>query len=153
MHFSVAGSKTFEVAANNFGRLPRFWPDAVFLARPLVSRLDVPFAQEQDIEDYLESLADWANDPDEELRTEYAPGAIMLINPFRAPTVTAISRRITDKRYLDRRGVLANAWSSGKTRANLSYDLTHWLAKTPSWWPDLDFEVEPCNALFYVATH
>eukprot|EP00170_Pyropia_yezoensis_P000116 contig_992_g117 len=56
--FRVGQVETFVVAANNFGRLRRLWPLAVFLARDLAERLDVPIAEDHGLEEYLAMLAD-----------------------------------------------------------------------------------------------
>jgi len=42
--FPVHQMGTFEVAAKNFGRLRRAWPEAVFLSRRTATELSVPFA-------------------------------------------------------------------------------------------------------------
>jgi len=47
---------TLEVAANNFGRLRRAWPEAVFLWRRTAKEVSVPFAQEAGMEEYLDEL-------------------------------------------------------------------------------------------------
>jgi len=44
---------TFKVAANNFGRLRRAWPEAVFLSRRTATELSVPFDEEAGMEDNL----------------------------------------------------------------------------------------------------
>jgi len=51
--FPVHQMGTFEVAANNFGRLRRAWPEAVFLSRRTATEFSVPLAQEAGMEDYL----------------------------------------------------------------------------------------------------
>jgi len=40
-----------ELAANNFGRLRRAWPEAVFLSRRMVKELSVPFARKAGMEE------------------------------------------------------------------------------------------------------
>jgi len=54
--FPVHRMGTFEVAANNFGRLRRAWPEAVFLSRRTAKELSVPIAQEAGMEEYLDEL-------------------------------------------------------------------------------------------------
>jgi len=54
--FPVHQMGIFEVAANNFGRLRRACPEAVFQSRRPVKELSVPFAQEAGMEEYLDEL-------------------------------------------------------------------------------------------------
>ena len=42
--FPVHQKGTFEVAAKNFGRLRRAWPEAVSLSRRMAQELSVPFS-------------------------------------------------------------------------------------------------------------
>ncbi|GAB0495572.1 hypothetical protein MMPV_006874 [Pyropia vietnamensis] len=102
--------------SNNFGRLRRVWPTAVFLPRSLADRLDVPFAQEGGLEDYLEQLANSASsvrDWDHSLMSHLVAGGV-------SPAVSA-----------SRRAYLAPAWASGLTRAPMHFNLSRWLPKTP----------------------
>ncbi|GAB0494442.1 hypothetical protein MMPV_005735 [Pyropia vietnamensis] len=149
--FPVGGLDTFVVASNNFGRLRRVWPTAVILPRSLADRLDVPFAQEGGLEDYLEQLANSASsvrDWDHSLVSHPSPAAFP--RPFRPPSYRL--RLMADSAVLERRTYLAPAWASGLTRAPMHFNLSRWLSKTPTWWVDNLPVIETPFAVSYVAS-
>ncbi|GAB0497117.1 hypothetical protein MMPV_008440 [Pyropia vietnamensis] len=151
LEFPVGGIDTFVVAANNFGRLRRVWPSAVFLPRSLADHLDVPFAQEGGLEEYLEQLASSAALPvgwDHGLVS--FPSLPALPRPFRPPSCHL--RLMADSAVLERRAYLAPAWASGLTRAPAQFNLGRWLPKTPAWWVDSLPVIETPFAVPYVAS-
>lgn len=85
--FPVGRTETFVVAANNFGRIRRLRPSAVFLERRLASRLDVPFAQEEGFESYLSTLLERALSMSGAPQTAFGPrpGMADVPTPFRDP--------------------------------------------------------------------
>eukprot|EP00170_Pyropia_yezoensis_P000481 contig_2495_g482 len=107
--FRVGNTETFVVAANNFGRLRRLRPTAVFLERTLADRLDVPMAEEPGMEGYLTTLADkaWSDWGPPELG--FGPSTASVPNPFRDPSTAVRHRRMADTLVIERHGPLAPA--------------------------------------------
>lgn len=134
LSFPVGTTQTFVVAANNFGRLRRLWPSAVFLERELAQRLDVPIAEEPGMEKYLGKLADKAEGHGPKSVLGLGSVISVLPNPFRDPVTSVRPRRTLDVRSIERRGLLAPAWVGGLVRARPFFDLTRWLPRRPSWW-------------------
>jgi len=77
---------TFEVAANNFGRLRRAWPRAVFLSCLTATELSVPFVLEAGIEEYLHELIERAHEAEHAVAEKKHSRTVALISPFRAPS-------------------------------------------------------------------
>lgn len=100
MMFQVQSCETFEVAANNFGRLRRSWMEAVFLERSLATRLAVPFAFEPGMGEYLEELVGYATTPRWELDTTRGPEPPLLEFPFRTQSQVAVHHWGQENRYL-----------------------------------------------------
>ena len=69
--FPVLQMGTFEVAANNFGRLRRAWPEAVFLSLRTASELSVPFAQEAGMEEYLDELIEVSHEAEKAVEEKF----------------------------------------------------------------------------------
>jgi len=88
---------TFEVAANNFGRLRRAWPEAVFLSRRTATELSVPFAQEAGMEEYLDELIEAAQEAEHAVEEKFDARTLALTSPFSGaevcPRPSARSRR------------------------------------------------------------
>ena len=100
---------TFEVAANNFGRLRRAWPEAVFLSRRMAIELSVPFAQEAGMEDYLEELIEVAREAEHTVEEKLAARTLALTSPFRAPSYASAHRRAQHAARITSRGLLPTA--------------------------------------------
>lgn len=150
LELSIGTTETFVVAANNIGRLRRLWPQAVFLPRELAERLDLPFAQEAELETYLGELADRAESSqvlDHEAAEE--PSTPAVPRQLRRPVYRI--RHAADMAVLERRGCLAPAWGSGLTRAPPHFDLTRWVPRQPKWWCSEVPVVETPFAVSYVA--
>jgi len=114
----------FEVAANNFGRLRRAWPEAVFLSRRTATELSVPFAQEAGMEDYLEELIEAAREAENAVEEKFDARTLALTSPFRAPSYAPAHRRAQDAARITSRGLLPTAWCSGVIRAPRRFDLS-----------------------------
>ena len=83
--FPVHQMWTFEVAANNFGRLRGAWPEAIFLSRRTATELSVPFAQEAGMEQYLHELIEAAHEAEHAVDETFDARTLALTSPFRAP--------------------------------------------------------------------
>lgn len=150
--FPVRKNEQFVVAAKNFGRLRCLWPSALFLERGLPDRLDVPFAEEPDLEDNLVSLAGRAESTAGPLDFGYGPAMSELPNLFRDPVTTARPPRALDISFLERRGVLAPAWGCSVARARGYFDLKRWFPSCPRWWKDFGPSLETLPSVNYVTT-
>jgi len=84
--FPVHKMGTFEVAANNFGRLRRAWPEAVFLSRRTAKELSVPFAQEVGMEEYPDELNEASHEAEHSVEETFDARTLALTSPFRAPS-------------------------------------------------------------------
>lgn len=71
--FPLTNCETFEAAANNFGRLRRSWPRAVFLERDVADRLSVPLAKEPGLAPYLDWILAEAAAPRREMEMSQGP--------------------------------------------------------------------------------
>jgi len=107
--FRVHRMGTFEVAANNFGRLRRAWPEAVFLSRRTATELSVPFAQEAGMEDYLEELIEAAREAEHAVEEKFDALTLALTSPFRAPSYASAHRRAQHAARITSRGLLPTA--------------------------------------------
>jgi len=115
--FPVHQMGTFEVAANNFGRLRRAWPEAVFLSRRAATELSVPFAQEAGMEEYLDELIEAAQEAEHAVEETFDARTLALTSLFRAPSYAPAHRRAQDAARISSRGLLPTAWCSGVIRA------------------------------------
>jgi len=115
--FPVHQMGTFEVAANNFGRLRRAWPEAVFWSCRTATELSVPFAQEAGMEDYLEELIEAAREAEPAVEEKFDARTLALTSPFRAPSYALAHRRAKDAARITSRGLLSTAWCSGVIQA------------------------------------
>jgi len=132
--FPVHQMWTFEVAANNFGRLRRAWPEAVFLSRCTATELSVPFSQEAGMEDYLEELIEAAREAKHAVEETFDARTLALTSPFRVPSYAPAHRRAQDAACITSRGLLPTAWCSGDIRAPRHFYLSRWLPRCPRWW-------------------
>ena len=94
--FPVDQMGTFEVAANNFGRLRRAWPEAVFLSRRTAKELSVLFAQEAGMEEYLDELIEASHEAEQAVEAQFDARTVALTFPFRAPSFAPAHRRAQD---------------------------------------------------------
>jgi len=122
--FPVHQMGTFEVAANNFGRLRRAWREAVFLSRRTSTELSVPFAQDAGMEDYLEELIEAAREAAHAVEEKFDARTLALTSPVRAPSYASAHRRAQDAARTTSRGLLPTAWCSGVIRAPRHFDLS-----------------------------
>jgi len=142
---------TFEVAANNFGRLRRAWPEAVFLSRRTATELSVPFAQEAGMEEYLDELIKAAREAEHAVEEKFDARTLALTSPFRAPSYAPAHRRAQDAARITSRGLLPTACCSGVIRAPRHFDLSRWFPRSPRWWLNLGVWMEMPFALSYMA--
>jgi len=149
--FPVHQMGTFEVAANNFGRLRRAWPEAVFLSRRKATELSVPFAQEAGMEDYLEELIEAAREAEHAVEEKFDARTLALTSPFRAPSYAPAHRRAQDAARITSRGLLPTAWCSGFIRAPRHFDFSRWFPRYPRWWLNRGVWMEMPYAVSYMA--
>jgi len=149
--FPVHQMGTFEVAANNFGRLRRGWPEAVFLSRRTATELSVPFTQEAGMEDYLEELIEAAGEAEHAVEEKFDGRTLALTSPFRAPSHAPAHRRAQDAARITSRGLLPTAWCSGVIRALRHFDLSRWFPRYPRWWLHRGVWMKMPYALSYMA--
>jgi len=149
--FPVHQMGTFEVAANNFGRLRRAWPEAVFLSRRTAMELSVPFAQEAGMEEYLDELIEAAQEAEHAVEEKFDARTLALTSPFRAPSYAPAHRRAQDAARISSRGLLPTAWCSGVIRAPRHLDLSRWFPRYPRWWLNRGVWMEMPYALSYMA--
>jgi len=149
--FPVHQMGTFEVAANNFGRLRRAWPEAVFLSRRTATELSVPFSQEAGMEKYLDELIEAAHEAEQAVEEPIQAGTLALTSPFRAPSYAPAHRRAYDAARIWSRGKLPAAWCSGVIWAPRHFDLSRWFLRYPRWWLNRGVWMEMPYALLYMA--
>jgi len=149
--FPVHRMGTFEVAANNFGRLRRAWPEAVFLSRRTATELSVLFAQEAGMEDYLEELIEEAREAEHAVEEKFDARTLALTSPFLAPSYAPAHRRAQDAARIASRGLLPTAWCSGVIRAPRHFDMSRWFPRYPRWWLNCGVWMEMSYALSYMA--
>lgn len=145
--FSVVRIETFVVAANNFGRLRRLWPSAVFLPRSLADGLNVAVAEEPGMKDYLVKLADKAERGDGPPLLGSGRSISELPNRFRCPSTAVRPLRVADATSLKRRGLLAPTCGGCLVRARAYFALKRWLPSRPSWWVEYGPSVETPQSL------
>jgi len=129
--FPVHQMGTFEVAANNFGRLRRAWPEAVFLSRRTTTELSVPFSQEAGMEEYLDALIEAACEAEHAVEEKFDARTLALTAPFRAPSYAPAHRRAQDAARITSRGLLPTVWCSGVIRAPRHFDMSRWFPRYP----------------------
>jgi len=149
--FPVRQMGTFEVAANNFGRLRRAWPEAVFLSHRTATELSVPFAQEAGMEYYLEELIEAAREAEHAVEEKFDARTLALTSPFRAPSYAPAHRRAQAAARITSRGLLPTAWCSGVIRAPRHFDSSQWFPRYPRWWLNRGVLMEMPYALSYMA--
>jgi len=94
--FPVHQMRTFEVAATNFGRLRRAWPEAVFLSRRTATELSVPSAQEVGMQEYPDELIEAAHEAEHAVEERFDARTLALTSRFRAPSYAPAHRRAQD---------------------------------------------------------
>jgi len=124
LFFPVQKMGTFEVAANNFGRLRRAWPEAVFLSRRTASEFSVPFAQEAGMEEYLDELIEVSQEVEHAVEEKFDARTVALTSPFRARSYAPAHRCAQDAARISSRVLLPTAWCSGVIRAPRHFDLS-----------------------------
>ena len=146
--FPVPNCGSFEVAANNFGRLRRAWPEAVFLSRAVAAELSVPFAQEARMDDYLDGLIKAASGSEQELQDDKVAVALHTMScPFRAPSYPSAHRRAHDAAVVVSKGLIPTDWCASVVGAPGHFDLSRWFPKRPSWrqdrgiWSEVPYDV------------
>jgi len=149
--FPVHQMGTFEVDANNFGRLRRAWPEAVFLSRGTATELSVPFAREAGMENNLDELIEAAREAKHAVEEKFDARTLALTSPFRAPSCAPAHRRAQDAVRITSRGLLPTAWCSGFIRAPRHLDLSRWFPRYPRWWLNRGVWMEMPYALSYMA--
>jgi len=107
--FPVHQMGTFEVAANNFGRLRRAWPDAIFLSRRTATELSVPFAQEAGMEEYFDELIEASHEAEHAVEETFDARTLASPSPFRAPIYAPAHRRAQDAARISSRALLPTA--------------------------------------------
>jgi len=141
---------TFEVAANNFGRLHRAWPEAVFLSRRTATELSVPFDKETGMEEYLDELIEAARVAEHAVEENFDARTLALTCPFRAPSYAPAHRRAEDEARITSRGLRSTAWCSGVIRAPRHFDLRRWFPRYLRWWLNRGVWMEMPYALSYM---
>jgi len=140
-----------KVAANNFGRLRRAWPEAVFLSHRTAKELSVLFSQEAGMEEYLDELIEASNEAEHAVEENVDARTVTLTSPFRAPSYAPAHRRAQDAARISSRGLLPNAWCSGVIRAPRHFDFSRWFPRYPLWWLNRGVWMKMPYALSYLA--
>jgi len=149
--FPVHQTGTFEVAAINFGRLRRDWPEAVFLSRRTATEVSVPFSQEAGMEEYLDELIEAARKAEHAVEETFDARTLALTSSFRAPRYAPANRRAQVAARISSRGLLPTDWCSGVIRAPRHFDLLRWFPHYPRWWLNRGVWMEMPYALRYMA--
>jgi len=149
--FRVHQMGTFQVAANNFGRPRRVWPQAVFLSRRTATELSVPFAQDAGMEEDLDELIEADCEAELSVEEKLEPRTLALSSPFRAQSYAPAHRRAQDAARISSRGLLPTAWCSGVIRAPRHFDLSRWFPRYPRWWLNRGVWMEMPYALSLLA--
>jgi len=150
LFFPVHQMGTFEVFANNFGRLRRALLEAVFLSRRTATELSVSFAQQAGMEDYLDELIEAAREAEHAVEM-FDARTLVLTSPSRAPSYAPAHRRAHDAARITSRGLLPTAWCSGVIRAPRHFDLSRWFPRYPRRWLNRGVWMEMPYALSYMA--
>jgi len=148
--FPVHQMGTIEVAANNFGRLRRAWPEAVFLSHRKATELSVPFAQDAGMEEYLDELIEASQEVEHAVEGKFDARTLALNSPFRAPSYAPDHRHAQDAARISSRGLLPTDWCSGVMRAPRHLDLSRWFPRYPRLWLNLGVRMEVPYALSYM---
>jgi len=123
--FPVPNCESFEVAANNLGRLRRARPEAVLRARSVADELSVRFAQEAGMDEYLDGLIKAAGGSDQELQDDKVAVALPMIScPIRATSFPSAHWRAHDAAVRVSEGLIPTAWCSSVVRAPRHLDLS-----------------------------
>jgi len=149
--FPVHQMGTFKVAANNFGRLRRAWPEAVFLSRRTATELSVPSDEEAGMEEYLYELIEASHKAEHAVEEKFDARTLALTSPFRALSYASAHRRAQDAARISSRGLLPTASCSSVIRAPRHFDLTRWFPRYPRWWLNRGVWMEMPYALSYSA--
>jgi len=139
------------VAAKNFGRLRRAWPEAVFLSRRMAQELSVPFSQEAGTEEYLDELVEVSHEAEHAVEDMFYARTVALTSPFRAPSFVPAHRPAQDAARISSRALLPTAWCSGVMRAPRHLDLSRWFPRYPRWWFNRGMGMEMPYALSNLA--
>jgi len=131
--FPVHPMGTFEVVANNVGRLRRAWPEAVLLSRRMAKELSVLFAQEAGMEEHLDGNFEVSHEAEHVVEESFDARTVALTSPFRAPSYAPAHRRAQDAARISSRGLLLTAWCSGVIRAPRHFDSSRWFPRYPHW--------------------
>jgi len=142
---------TFEVAANNFGRLRQAWPEAVFFSRGLAEELSASFAQEAGMEEYLDELIEVSQEAEHAVEEIFDARTVALASPFRAPMYAPAHRRAQDTARISSRGLLPTACCSGFIRAPRHFGFSRWFPRYPRWWLNRGVWIEMPYAMSYLA--
>ena len=149
--FPVHQMGTFEIAANNFGRLRRAWPEAVFLSRRTATESSVPFAQGAGMEEYLDELIEVVHEAEHAVEEKFDARTLALTSPFRAPSYAPAHRRAQDAARVSSRGLLPTAWCFGVIWSPRHFDLSRWFPRCARWWLNCGVWMEMPYALSYLS--
>ena len=149
--FPVHQMGTSEVSANNFGRLRRAWPEALFLSRRTAKELSVPFSQEAGMGEYLDDLIEASQEVEHAVEEKFNARTVAMTSPFRAPGYAHAHRRSQDAARVSSRGLLPTAWCSGFIRAPRHFDWSRWFPRYPRWWLNRGVWMEMPYVLSYLA--
>ena len=152
--FPVPKTGTFEVAANNWCRLLRAWPKAVFGPRLLVHELSVPIVHDEGQEPYLEDLVHLSSgsptaesDDNDNPPEEFLPSSQGRCAVRDGPLL----RRVSEEATLTQRGLVPSPWCSGVARAPTSFQLGRWFPRVPRYCRFRPLDVETPMAVWYMA--
>jgi len=146
----VRDNETYEVAANNFCRLLRAWPDAVCLGRATAESLSVPVAATAGEEEYLADLIKMIDDTDDDVVEDF-PADTLLAQPFRLPSLTRMHKRHQGARLLWERECVPIHLAGAVSSARAFHPVERWFPPRPSWMVDFGFLVEPPVAVTYAS--
>ena len=132
--FPVLQMGTFEVAANNFERLRRALPEAVFLTHRTVTEVSVPCAQEAGREEYFDELIEASHEAEHAVEKKFDAHTWALTSPFRAPSYAPAHRSAQDAARNPSRRLNPTAWCAGVIRAPRHFDLSWWFPRYLRWW-------------------
>lgn len=150
LRMPVGNCETVEVAANNFCRVMRAWPEARCLGREVAKHLAVPFTMAADHDDYIQSVIKLMSEEEDHVREDFPIDSI-LEKPFRLPSMSVNIRRYEGHFYIWGRDRVPAPWAVAVSKARPWHGAMRWFPRCPSWMVAYGFTIEVPTSVAYGA--